>query len=433
GGIQDPDGVEKTGGWGWVTKEEFTYTNWGPLEPNNSPNSTCPDPDEDVMRFIGVAQWNDAPGCYDYGAGAGYVVEYEEVTQTVVLPGPNQLIFNEAGKENSPNPLTAAYQEVIAGGDVSINCCRVLDTREGAGSDGTFSYSNFDIGLALDDISTNPSCAAIPDQAVPQGSAILQAWHRAVPRSRGLVNGVPTDTNGGDLREYDIGVCLIESDVESKGVVFQAEETFNVLGYSVDCTEDKIPYRPFTAGVGIDPVEVDAPYATRWSAECDGSRSAKRYSSNVMLLNIWHDKEAKNPKPYLSEMADALLASIASVSGESCVDNSGGFLDDLAAQVASAKRDILRGKKQAYRAEATLDEATKLALLVGDNAPSGDPYEPGECLINPNPKGLFVGRLMALKFGVCSELLHKNEPSDSSINGNCLIDPEILAELPELP
>jgi hypothetical protein len=346
-------------------------------------------------------------------------------SEAVVEPGSNQLFFNQAlnPAASSNNPMTAGYQHVLAGGEVTVDCCRVLDTREGAGIGkkyGSYLPVDFDLGMAVSDTHTNPSCSGMPE--IPRDTAILRPWQRGVPATRGLDPVQPAIS-----RENDLGVCLIRSNVQSKGVVFSVEEAKNVLGYKLDCQVPNIDYRPFTGGVSLDPVEVDAPYVTRWTADCDESRSAKRYSDNLMVVNLWHDRVHNDTQPYLARLATAVSDSIAQVTAEGCVENYEGFLTDLQAMVQSAKSNMTKKGNHAAAVN-TLDDATRLALLIGPDAPAVDPYAscPG------NAQGLFVGRLMSLKFAACSELQHPDS-SSSSLGGACMIAPDIFAELPPLP
>jgi hypothetical protein len=353
-------------------------------------------------------------------------------TVSVVEPGMNQLFFNQANVPGSDNPLTAAFQEVLVqevpvSGEVSADCCRILDDREGAGpaKHGYFLRTTFDLGLAIADTSLNPSCVGMP--AVAAGTAILPPWQRGVPTSRGI------DDPGNSLvaREHDLGVCFIQSDVVSKGVVFSEEDARNVLGYEIDCSEPDISFRPFTGGVATDPTEIDAPFATSWTAECDESRSAKKYSENLMVLNLRHDRGILPSKLYVSGMATLTAVSIVGVSLEGCVDNSTGFLNQLLDLTVRANVDILRRRGEA--AVQKLDDATRLALLIGPDAPATDPYGEGLSACPGNPKGLFVGRLMALKFAACSEIAQAGAGENSQSPAACAIAGDILNALPPLP
>lgn len=348
-------------------------------------------------------------------------------TVSVVEPGDNQLFFNQANVPGSDNPLTAAYQQVLQQGEVSISCCRVLDTREGSGpkKHGYFSRTFFDIGAAIADTALNPSCVDMP--AVAAGTALLAPWQRVVPTSRGI------DDPGSSLvaRENDLGVCAIRSGILSKGVVFSEEDARNVLGYAINCAEPQVSFRPFTGGVALDPTEIDAPLATSWTAECDESRSAKKYSDNLMLLNLRHDNSLLSSKLYLSGMATVTFAAIAQAKFEGCVDNSTGFLNQLLDLTARAGVDILKGRGEA--AVTKLDDATRRALLIGPSAPATDPYGEGAAACPNNPQGLFVGRLMALKFSTCSELVQAGAGENSQSPAACAIAGDILDALPPLP
>lgn len=72
GGFQNPAGTEPDGGWEWITGETWDYTNWGGLEPNNANGN-----EDALVLFFGNGTWNDAPENFLYGAGGGYVVEFE--------------------------------------------------------------------------------------------------------------------------------------------------------------------------------------------------------------------------------------------------------------------------------------------------------------------------------------------------------------------
>jgi len=72
GGIQAPGAVEPDGSWGWITGEEFVFSSWASIQPNNSG-------DQDRIEF-----WNEssiAPTWQDVSAtpdelGISWVVEY---------------------------------------------------------------------------------------------------------------------------------------------------------------------------------------------------------------------------------------------------------------------------------------------------------------------------------------------------------------------
>ncbi len=412
GGFQDA-GNPPAAGWNWVNGEgPILAFYWLPGEPNDAGGSES----YLAIGWSGLSGWNDEAslaGIY------GYVVEYDITTQAVVVPGNNVLIFNQANAPGSNNPLTAAYQEVLAGGNVSIDCCVVEDTREGTGPKkfGYFNLSSFDLGEAVADINRNPSCANMP--AISAGTAKLYPWHRGVPRSQ----GIPSNSPG---REHDIGVCLIQSEVESKGVVFSSENAQNVLGYKINCAAQNISNRPFTGGVATDPTEVDAPFVVPLTAQCDDSQSAKKYSDNVLLLNLRHDAKFNPTLLYLSGLNLRLLQAIQQVKTAGCVDNSENFLNKLQSLSIRAGADILLRRGAA--AVQKLDDATRLALLIGSSAPTAEPY--GSC--PGNPKGLFVGRFMSLKFATCSELVQSGAGQNAKSPAACAIASDILAELPAL-
>ncbi len=85
GGFQEPGASEPSGGWSWVTGEEWTYSRWSPGEPNNSGGS------ENFAHYFGGGpntniNWNDLPGIVGL---RGLVVE--------VVPTPGALLLGGIG------------------------------------------------------------------------------------------------------------------------------------------------------------------------------------------------------------------------------------------------------------------------------------------------------------------------------------------------
>lgn len=447
GGFQDLDIVcdesipAKQCGWTWINGEggfpgsnsAAPYANWTSGEPNDAGGAES---------YLGVGHtnvqsWNDEANT---GNIDGYIVEYD-FASVYVPPGPDQGFLDGANDPSSPHGISAVYSEVLEGGNASINCCTVVDWREGAGASWRHDYylrTDLDLGTAIDN---TPGCEALrvyDNDMFGSGKAILKPWLRAIPRSRGIPNNT---YEMGVNSKNDIGVCLIQSDVLSKGVVFTEEETSSVLGYSINCSEPSIEYRPFTGGVALDPIEVDSPIVTRWSADCDRSRSGKRSSDNLMVMNLWHYPKAKNTNPYLKDLASALTDSIEieRTRYPACVDNSEGFLDELTAYVNYAKKNMGSWKSDPQQAVKSLDDATRLAMLIDTGPrdiplPSGDPYLSSASCDAFNAKGLFIGRLLALKFATCSEKVRPwSSSSSSGVDPQCVIEPDIFAELPPLP
>jgi len=255
--------------------------------------------------------------------------------------------------------------------------------------------------------------------AISAGTAVLRPWHRGVPRNQ----GIPSNSSG---RMNDLGVCVIQSEVESKGVVFSEENAANVLGYKIDCAAQNISNRPFTGGVATDPTEVDAPFVVPLTAQCDDSQSAKKYSDNVLVLNLRHDAKFNPTLLYLSGLNLRLLQAIQEVKAAGCVLNSENFLNNLRSLSIRAGADILLRRGAA--AVQKLDDATRLALLIGNNLPLAEPY--GTC--PGNPKGTFVGRFMSLKFATCSELVQSGPGQNAKSPGACAIAGDILGALPSI-
>ena len=81
--IQKAGSAEPSGGFGWITGEPLTYTDWSPGEPNNSSttfnNKTYTD-DAGVYWDNGSghsARWDDVPHQPGAGLTNGYVIEWD--------------------------------------------------------------------------------------------------------------------------------------------------------------------------------------------------------------------------------------------------------------------------------------------------------------------------------------------------------------------
>ncbi|MEN6357427.1 MAG: PEP-CTERM sorting domain-containing protein [Armatimonadota bacterium] len=73
GGYQASGSAEPDGGWGWITGETWSYTNWASGQPGNALGI------ENALHFIGASNipsstWNDN---YENSQTRGYVVEWD--------------------------------------------------------------------------------------------------------------------------------------------------------------------------------------------------------------------------------------------------------------------------------------------------------------------------------------------------------------------
>ena len=78
GGEQSPSGSEPGGGWGWVTGEAFSYTNWGvnPASPDNfQGNQECLVMWGPSAGYTSPGQWDDLQ-CI-YASGFPHICEYD--------------------------------------------------------------------------------------------------------------------------------------------------------------------------------------------------------------------------------------------------------------------------------------------------------------------------------------------------------------------
>ena len=64
------------GEWGWITGEDFDYTNWEPWEPNESED------DMHMQMYRDDGCWDDTWNDGDHGSGIqdhGFICEFEDV------------------------------------------------------------------------------------------------------------------------------------------------------------------------------------------------------------------------------------------------------------------------------------------------------------------------------------------------------------------
>ena len=88
GGVQPVASQEPAGGWGWVTGETWSYTNWNGGEPNNGAGAFL---EENRLQYAWNANngtWNDISNSLANGATRGYIVEYNQAP----VPAPASLI-----------------------------------------------------------------------------------------------------------------------------------------------------------------------------------------------------------------------------------------------------------------------------------------------------------------------------------------------------
>lgn len=74
GGYQLPNSPEPEGEWAWVTGEDWEFTNWDDLEPNNDQRFE----NERFLEIRDNGRWNDLPLVLTEGIPpTHYIVEYE--------------------------------------------------------------------------------------------------------------------------------------------------------------------------------------------------------------------------------------------------------------------------------------------------------------------------------------------------------------------
>ena len=71
GGIRAPGSADPNVGWGWITAEAWSYTNWSPSSPDNATGN-----DNIIQIDGGAGWWEDAN---DSLSAKSYIIEYGQV------------------------------------------------------------------------------------------------------------------------------------------------------------------------------------------------------------------------------------------------------------------------------------------------------------------------------------------------------------------
>jgi hypothetical protein len=112
-GLFQPVPEDAETGWEWVTGEPFNFTDWSAGEPNNG-NYGPVFGFESVGLFWAGGRWNDAPPLWNYGAGAGYVVEWD-VDATVIIDGCDTGVLNAVVDAETLSTISDLISQCAAG------------------------------------------------------------------------------------------------------------------------------------------------------------------------------------------------------------------------------------------------------------------------------------------------------------------------------
>jgi hypothetical protein len=357
----------------------------------------------------------------------------------VVDPGAGVTVLNCL--QNNSCPFDFEYQEVVEPGELLNECCAVHDPREtegsGRGKRLWYEPRDLDVGLLL---ANSPQCADVVSLLDPALYAptvdvdgdgvldyvpfsVLRPWQRAYPDPENPIEYGAL----AEVGSLQLAICVIQSSAVVDGVALLGESPQGVVGYDANCDEDDLAFRPMVAGNSVDPKEQDFPYTQPWTAECDGTRSAKRSSTNIAVLNVRNDTTQNGPKSTISRVMGDLYNEIAAAPGNSCIDDFGDVSGPLLAQWTVAKKAVEEAKgdpdKILVNVVPAIDALTLLAL---DTIPA--------CADGSNPKGLIAGRSINASYMTCSYRGHPDEiypaGKDGSTGGpggnSCPIDPLVL-------
>ena len=369
--------------------------------------------------------------------------DFATVTVTVdasvaaVATGGGNVILNCADNASCGIPFNWIYQFVDEPGELTTACCAANAVRETEGTgNGKFLYykpSDLDVGQLIlktieDTKTTVPAYAGdcanllplLPDIGNPnvfgyEPISVLRPWQRVAVNPTlidNILDGTednnpptpdPNETRNFYENETALGdlkwaICVTKSTAKVSGIALIAENPAQVagVGYSIDCEEDRLRYRPMTVGNSVNtddpddpPEEVTRWLTTPWTAECDGSRSGKRSSTNIAMLNATNDIVQNGPASTVSRLLANLSGEISAEIGRVIAvdldledeDNEAHVLDleNMHDKLVEAKDAVNAGKRavkskknhqepgDAYQdAIDALDELTCQALDLDD-------------------------------------------------------------------
>jgi hypothetical protein len=161
------------GTWAWVTSESFTYTNWGPGEPNNVGN-------EDYLQFRSDGMWNDVPGASTYT----YIVEWDtdpngppEVPTNLRATAVNDARVDLVWNDPSSRETGFEVERSVNGGAYSLLTSpaanAVSATDSGVVAETTYSYRIRSVGSGGSSSWSNVATVTTPPPTVTGLTATL--------------------------------------------------------------------------------------------------------------------------------------------------------------------------------------------------------------------------------------------------------------------
>lgn len=110
GAIQ-PNAIEVSTGWEWVTGEPFVFTSWAGGEPNNG--FYAGHGYENAGVFWTGGNWNDGPSSWTSYGNGGYVIEWD-VDATVIIGGCDSGVANAVVDTNTLCTISDLIAECAA-------------------------------------------------------------------------------------------------------------------------------------------------------------------------------------------------------------------------------------------------------------------------------------------------------------------------------
>ncbi len=239
GGFQPINSEEPNGGWGWVTGEPFTYTNWNPGEPNQVG-------EEDFIQIGNSGRWNDLldshplPYIIEYDVAPGFTGAPSQAEATIIdddtaagpLPSFTISDINFAEGQNGPSSANFTVSLSSASNKTATVQWATQDDTATAGSD--YATNSGVLTFEAGEAQKTVSISVLGDHLVETDETFLVVLTNPVNSSLADTTGFATIRNDDHapvavddatlVNEDDsIAIAVLNNDTDADGDILSVE------------------------------------------------------------------------------------------------------------------------------------------------------------------------------------------------------------------